>query len=101
MQPTLERHDADRQLPYGTEDLDPNVQVIDTQSKTVRCYVHGCDQELRAPRRGGQRGDFCPVHGIRCHYSSNSATYGYRDVRRNIIASPDLFAVRIVGHPFK
>jgi hypothetical protein len=101
MQPTLESHDADRQLPFGTEDLDPNVQVIDTQSKTVRCYVCGCDQVLRAPRRRGQRGDFCPVHGIRCHYSQASATYSYRDVRRNIITSADLFARRIVGHPFK
>jgi hypothetical protein len=46
-------------------------------------------------------GDVCPKHGIRCHLSGKNATYSYQDVRRNIIASPDLFANRIVGHPFK
>ena len=56
----------------------------------------------RAPGAGRRfRGEVCPDHGIRCHHSTSGGTYIYKDVRRNIIASPETFARRIVGHPFK
>jgi len=89
-----------RALPFGTEDLDPNVAVVDTWPKRVRCYVKGCQHVLRAPTRR-DKGDVCPDHGIRCHNSWAGATYTYANVRNNAIASPDLLATRIVGHPFK
>jgi hypothetical protein len=95
------------QLPYGIDDLDPQVQVVSQSPRTVRCYVRGCQHQLQTPRRKakGERrgfpGDVCPEHGIYCHHSSYGSTYNYRSVRRNIIASPELFARRIVGHPFK
>lgn len=88
------------ELPYGTRDLDPDVQVVSPRPRTVRCYVRGCQHELETPRRGF-RGTVCPAHGIYCHHSSNGSTYNYHSVRRNIIASADLFAREIVGHPFK
>ena len=87
-------------LPYGTNDLDPEVVIGSNNPKQVRCYVRGCRHFLRTPRRGF-KGDVCPEHGIRCHHSSSAATYSYVDVRRNIIASPETFATRIVGHEFK
>ena len=88
-------------LPYGTEDLDPVVVAYHENGvRRVRCYVRGCPHILRVPTRH-DRGEVCPDHGIRCHNSSYGATYSYVDVRRNIIASPGLFATRIVGHPFK
>jgi hypothetical protein len=55
---------------------------------------------LAVPTRD-TKGEFCPEHGIRCHYSSSRPTFVYEDVRRGSIASADLFATRIVGHPFK
>lgn len=87
-------------LPYGVNDLDPVVVVHPDDPDRVRCYVRGCKHYLRRPTRYG-RGEECPDHGIYCHYSRYGATYSYPDVRRNIIPSPDLFAQRIVGHPFK
>ena len=87
-------------LPYGVPDLDPRVVVHPDDPDRVRCYVRGCQHFLRRPTKY-TRGEECPDHGIYCHYSRYGATYSYRDVRRNIIASPDLFAQRIVGHPFK
>ena len=87
-------------LPYGIDDLDPEVVLASKKPKRVRCYVRGCRQLLHTPRRGF-RGDVCPDHGIRCHHSSAGSTYSYVDVRRNIIASPETFASRVVGHPFK
>jgi hypothetical protein len=85
------------QLPYGTEDLCPELHVTPGPPKRIRCFVKGCTQMLRPPtRRGG--GDVCPDHGIRCHWSG---TYSYADVRRNLIVDADLFATRVVGHPFK
>jgi hypothetical protein len=89
------------QLPFGTLDLDPEVHVIPGDPLQVRCYVKGCSQLLRPPRRGFA-GDICPDHGIRCHYSSdNGATYSYADVRRNFIIDADFVATRVVGHPDK
>ncbi|MEZ6074050.1 MAG: hypothetical protein R3C10_28175 [Pirellulales bacterium] len=88
------------ELPYGIDDLDALVRVVSQRPRTVRCYVRGCEQELETPRRG-HAGTVCPEHGVYCHHSSVGSTYNYRDVRRNIIASPDLFAHGIVGHPFK
>jgi hypothetical protein len=91
---------SDSPLPYGIHDLDPVVVRHPDDPDRIRCYVRGCRHFLRRPRRR-QPGELCPDHGIYCHYSSYGATYSYADVRRNIIASPDLFAKRIVGHPFK
>jgi hypothetical protein len=87
-------------LPYGIDDLDPRIDVVSQHPRTVRCYVRGCQHQLQTPRRG-YRGTACPEHGIYCHHSSYGSTYNYRSVRRNIIASRELFARRIVGHPFK
>ena len=87
-------------LPYGVEDLDPDVVVASKAPTRVRCYVRGCSHFLNTPRRGF-KGDVCPEHGIRCHHSSAGATYSYVDVRRNIIASSETFATKVVGHPFK
>jgi hypothetical protein len=91
---------VETKLPYGVPDIDPRVVVHPDDPDRVRCYVRGCQHFLRRPTRFA-RGEECPDHGIYCHYSRYGATYSYRDVRRNIIASPDLFAQRIVGHPFK
>lgn len=87
-------------LPYGIDDLDPEVLCLPDEPKRVRCYVRGCHHILRVPRRGF-KGDICPDHGIRCHLSGKNATYTYVAAWRNIFASPDLFAQHIVGHPFK
>lgn len=87
-------------LPYGIHDLNPNVAVHPDDHDVVRCYVRGCRHFVRRPTRHGP-GEVCPQHGIRCHHSRYGSTYSYADVRRNIIASPVLFANRIVGHPFK
>jgi len=87
-------------IPYGIHELVEVPDLVREAPRTVRCYVRGCRHELRTPTRFSP-GQVCPEHGIRCHYSRSSSTYSYRDVRRNIIASKDLFATRIVGHPFK
>jgi hypothetical protein len=87
-------------LPFGTLDLDPHPYVVAGAPRRIRCYVRGCKGLLRPPGRE-YPGEVCPVHGIRCHFSRNSATYSYVDVRRNIIVAPDLFATRVVGNPFK
>ncbi len=87
-------------LPYGVGDLDPDVVVHPDDPDLIRCYVRGCRHFVRRPTRR-QPGQLCPDHGIYCHHSRYGSTYRYADVRRNIIASPDLFAERIVGHPFK
>jgi hypothetical protein len=89
-----------RRLPYGIDDLDPQVAPVDGTPKRVRCYVRGCGEVLQVPNRF-HRGEPCPVHGIRCHLSGGNGTYTYTDVRRNIIASPRLLADRIVHHSFK
>ena len=91
---------SEQPLPFGIQDLDPNVTVENPSSKRVVCYVKGCRQVLQVPCRGTP-GEVCPDHGIRCHHSSAGGTYTYADVRNNAIVSPDLLAKRIVGHPFK
>jgi hypothetical protein len=85
-------------LPFGTLDLDPQPHVVAGPPRRIRCYVRGCEELLRPPLKLGYDGEPCPDHGIRCH---SSGTYSYADVRRNIIVSPDLFATRVVGNPFK
>jgi hypothetical protein len=87
-------------LPFGSQDLDPAVQVDSLDCNKVRCFVRGCQHLVRRPTRHAE-GEACPRHGIYCHYSYGRPTYRFADVRRNIIASPDLFAQRIVNHPFK
>ncbi len=87
-------------LPYGVADLDPQVVVHPDNRDVVRCYVRGCGHFVGRPTKH-RRGELCPDHGIFCHHSSYGSTYSYADVRRNIIASPDVFAERIIGHPFK
>ena len=91
---------GEQPLPFGTEDLDPVATVVDMSPKRVRCYVKGCREILRTPRRG-LPGEVCPNHGIRCHHSSAGGTYSYVDVRNNAIVSSDLLATRIKGHFFK
>lgn len=93
--------DSDAPLPFGTPDLDPAIQVEPGPTRRVRCFVRGCQHVLRTPTRG-DRGESCPTHAIFCHHSaSTGATYSYADARRNIIAAQDVFASRLVGHPFK
>jgi len=89
---------ADQSLPYGVGDLNPNVVVDKGPPKRIRCFVEGCTRYLRPPTKKLGTGEACPEHGIYCH---SSGTYSYQDVRRNIIASPELFAERVVGHPSK
>ncbi|MBM3999067.1 MAG: hypothetical protein FJ297_05915 [Planctomycetes bacterium] len=91
---------ANVQLPYGVHDLDPQVIVHPNDPNLIRCYVRGCQQFVRRPTRHSD-GELCPDHGIYCHHSRFGSTYSYRDASRNIIASPDVFANSIVGHPFK
>jgi hypothetical protein len=86
-------------LPFGTLELDPRPFIVAGRPKRIRCFVRGCEELMRPPAENPVfAGEACPDHGIRCH---SSGTYSYPDVRRNIIASPDLFATRVVGHPFK
>ena len=87
-------------LPYGIDDLDPQVVSEGEKPRRVRCYVNGCQQVLSTPTRA-VKGDVCPDHGIRCHFSSAGATYAYADPARNIIASAREFKQQIIGHPFK
>lgn len=85
-------------LPFGVPDLNPMLQTHPGPPERVRCVVKNCRWVLRPPTRGGCRGDVCPDHGIVVH---RSATYSYRDPRRNIIVSPDLMADGVMQHPFK
>ena len=87
-------------MPYGMKDLDSRVICVSHSPRRVRCFVRGCRHILQTPTRY-EKGEACPEHGIRCHFSYSGATYSYADVRGNIIASPDLLATRIVHHPFK
>jgi hypothetical protein len=91
---------TDYALPFGTHTLDPRAVCLGTNPRRVRCYVRGCGRILQTPTRY-YKGEPCPEHGIRCHYSSYGATYSYADVRQNAIVSPDLLTTRIIGHPFK
>jgi hypothetical protein len=98
--PTSAIDSKSAELPYGIADLKETVGLVSERPRQVRCFVEGCGEVLNTPRQG-YRGEVCPKHGIRCHYSYAGATYSYRDAGRNIIASPGLFSRRIVRHPFK
>ena len=87
-------------LPFGIQDLVSEPTLKQDNPRTVRCYVRGCSHLLRTPTRG-YRGEACPEHGVRCHFSSGNGTYSYIDASRNIIASPRMFKERVIGHPFK
>jgi len=87
-------------LPFGTQDLDPRAVCLNSHPRRVRCYVRGCGRILQTPTRY-EKGEPCPEHGIRCHFSSGGATYSYVNVRDNAIVAPDALAERIIGHPFK
>lgn len=93
---TIQRID----LPFGIDDLCTQPTLISPNPKRVRCFVEGCGEVLVAPTRR-DRGEVCPIHGIRCHHSANGSTYSFRDARRNIIASPALFGEKVIHHPFK
>ncbi len=87
-------------LPFGTHSLDPRAVCLDNHPRRVRCYVRGCGRILQTPTRY-EKGEPCPDHGIRCHFSSSGATYSYADIRGNAIVAPEVLAKRIIGHPFK
>ena len=87
-------------MPFGTNDLDPQVVCLSQSPRKVRCYVRGCEHVIRTPTLH-ENGEPCPEHGIRCHFSYSGATYSYADPRKNAIVSPDLLATRVIGHPFK
>lgn len=89
-----------RMLPFGCHDLNPVLVQHHEDPDRVRCFVRGCRHFVLRPRPR-QRGEACPVHGIYCHSSSAGRTYTYATVQHNIIASPELFARHIIGHPFK
>lgn len=91
---------VERNLPFGTQDLDPRAACLGHSPRRVRCYVRGCNRIVETPTRY-TKGRPCPEHDIFCHFSSAGATYSYADVRRNAIVSPGLLATRIVRHPFK
>ena len=87
-------------LPYGIDDLNPSVEYYATKPARVRCYVRDCDQLLEVPTRQ-QRGQVCPRHGIRCHYSGGKPTYAYAEATENLIVARELFRQQVVGSPFK
>ncbi len=90
----------DRDLPYGFDELDSNVQVHPDNPNVVKCFVRGCQHFVHRQTRD-RKGELCPDHEIFCHLSGGTPTYSYRDERRNVIASPELFDDKIMGHPFK
>lgn len=93
-------YEVEPELPCGVAELDPVVFQPESDKERVRCFVRGCSELLRRPRRGDP-GESCPLHGIRCHFSNGSATYSYVDPRRNLIIDADLAARAVFGHPFK
>jgi len=105
MKPSITNHFESAAMPepaepYGTHNLNPEVQTKAGPFPLVRCYHRDCGRWLRRPTITYD-GELCPVHHIRCHYSRNAPTYSYADVRRNFIVGADLVADRIVDHPFK
>ena len=87
-------------LPYGAHDLVSKVVMHSEDPDQIQCFVRGCSHFVRRPTRH-RSGTPCPDHGIYCHHSNNRSTYSYVDVTRNIIASPEMFAKWVIGHPFK
>jgi hypothetical protein len=70
----------------------PKPVVIWDSGRNDQTQPHRADDVTR------ESGNEC---AIRCHYSSAGATYSYVDIRRNIIASAEQFASRVLHHPFK
>jgi hypothetical protein len=87
--------DADT-IPFGMNDLDPQMVVDDGPPKRIKCFVRGCSRHLEPARWND--GPTCPEHGIRCN---NSGTFSYGDPKRNIIVDREIFGQRIIGHPDK
>jgi hypothetical protein len=87
-------------LPLGLHELEDTIVSDPGPPPLVKCYVRGCEEMLRPPSRGF-RGDCCKAHGIYCHLSGSSVTLTYRDFRRNLIVSPELFARKVRGNPHK
>jgi hypothetical protein len=87
-------------LPYGLHELDEVVVSDPGPPRVVQCYIRSCEELLRPPCRGF-RGDACKAHGIYCHLSGSNRTFTYRDFRRNLIVSPELFARKVRGNPHK
>jgi hypothetical protein len=87
-------------LPFGIHELDDTIVTDPGPPRLVKCYIRGCEEILR-PASRGFRGDCCKVHGIHCHLSGSNVTFTYRDFRRNLIASPELFARKVRGNPHK
>lgn len=83
-------------LPFGIDDLDPQIVIQPGPPKQIRCFVRGCTEFLAPAVRTS--GPACPRHGIRCH---SSGTFAYEDARRNAIVDADLFGSRVIGHPGK
>jgi hypothetical protein len=87
-------------LPFGLHELDNTILSDPGPPRLVKCYIRGCEEILRTPARGFH-GDACKVHGVYCHLSGSSATFTYRDYRRNLIVSPQLFARKVRRNPHK
>jgi len=87
-------------LPYGVNDLDPSAVCVSIAPKRVRCFVRDCKHVVTVGRHG-IGGEVCPDHGIHCYYSTSGATFAYEHAQRNVIASPETFSKKIIGHPFK
>lgn len=86
----------DQSLPYGIDDLDPQIVIEPGPPKRIQCFVRGCTESLTPAVRTS--GPACPQHGIRCH---SSGTFAYEDARRNAIVDADIFGARVIGHPGK
>ena len=87
--------DADT-IPFGMNELDPQIVVDDGPPRRIKCFVCGCGKFLEPARR--YSGPTCPEHGIRCN---NSGTFSYGDPKRNIVVDREIFGKRIIGHPDK
>jgi hypothetical protein len=68
--------------------------------RLVKCYIRDCEEILR-PAARGFRGDLCKNHGIYCHLSGSKPTFVYKDPRRNLITSQDLFMKKVRHNPHK
>lgn len=87
-------------LPYGILDLTTDFTAEPGPPFQVRCFVQGCQNMLRPPAKRF-RGDLCSDHGIFCNFSGSNVTYTFQDPRRNLIASPELFAQKVRGNRHK
>ena len=83
-------------IPFGINDLDPQIVVHDGPPKRIKCFIRGCNRLLEPAR--WNNGPTCPEHGIRCNASG---TFSYGDPKHNIIVDREIFGKRIIGHPDK